>query len=110
MLVQPLAPDEGTSAQMPSVAASVLLHRPPQHSVSFTHASPIPVQNDAALLQVFVPSPSESSQNFEQHSAWPLHVLPAVLQLGLSGAHWPLLQMPEQHSLSSSHDWLSDVH
>jgi hypothetical protein len=37
-------------------------------------------------------------------------VFPEVLQLGLSGAHVPPLQIPLQHSLSPLHAALSDVH
>jgi hypothetical protein len=79
------------------------MHVPPQHSPSLTQTSPFCVQNDGEKLHVFVPSESGSSQSSEHHSACVEHVLPAVLHDGLSGAHWPLLHAPEQHSPSLSH-------
>jgi hypothetical protein len=104
MLVLPLAPADGTSAHVPSIAPSGFMQEPPQHSLSVTQASPIWVQNDGALLH------TPSLQYCEQHSAFVEHVLPEVLHSGLSGTHCPSVQTPEQHSPSWSQAWLSDVH
>jgi hypothetical protein len=49
-------------------------------------------------------------QKPEQHSVLAAQLLPAVLHSGFSAAHEPLLQTPEQHSPSLSHDAASLVH
>src|SRR5688572_11935645 len=104
MLSQLPAPLDGTSAHVPSVAVPDREHRPPQHSASLTHASPIPVQNDGELLHV------PSLQYSEQHSPCVVHEFPAVRHAAFSGVHAPSLHTPEQHSPSSSQSWLSEVH
>src|SRR5262245_58392421 len=104
MLAHWLAPLDGTSIHVPSVAPAALLHAPPQHSASAVQASPMIVQNDGAL------SHRPLRQYFEQHSLLPPHELPEVLQLGFSGVHVPLPHTPPQHSPSLEQLAPSDLH
>jgi hypothetical protein len=84
----------GGAPQVPTVAAVAMVQTPVQQSVARAHTSPCWMQNDAPISQVpFV-------QSVEQHSVFPPHVLPAVLQLVLSAWHTLPTQECPQHSAS----------
>jgi len=102
-VVQPVAPPPPPTAHRPSEAPAALLQRPPQHSKSLAHASPLCVQNEGAEQK-------PSLHSFEQHSVFCVQALPEVRQTALSALHAPLSQVPPQHSPFCVHVWPSPVH
>jgi hypothetical protein len=105
--VQPVVPGALGWRQTPTVAPEALLQSPPQHSASVAQTSPVCVQNEPPVEQV----PLE--QSFEQHSALPVHALPAVWHPapGFNGVQVPVgPQVPLQHCAETVHAWRSDVH
>jgi hypothetical protein len=76
---------------------------PLQHCASEPQESLFCVQNEPLLEQ------RPPLQNFEQHSKFCVHVLPAVRQV-LSGVHLLAAQVPPQHSAFVVHAWLSLMH
>jgi hypothetical protein len=100
--LQYVAP-EGGGPHLPSVAPAAIEHTPPQHSAAAEQASPSCTQKEE-----FEHVPLR--QSFEQHSSLVPHVLPSVLQLVLSGAHFPFVQEPPQQALALVQAPLSGVH
>jgi len=100
---QPPTPEASARLQRPSEAPVAFVQRPPQQSVSAAHVSPFCAQYDGA-------EHTPLAQKFEQHSPFPPHGLPPVLQLPLSGVQVPLSHLPPQHSPSAVHAALSAVH
>jgi hypothetical protein len=101
--VQSPTPAAATTPQRPSVAPAAFVQLPPQHSTSLAQASPFCVQNEAAPQMPFL-------QYLEQQSPFAAHVLPDVLHVALSAAHFPAVHLPPQHSPSAAHVPLSAVH
>jgi hypothetical protein len=97
----PVAP---ATEQVPSVAPAALVHRPPQQSRLFAHASPFWMQNDTR------PSQIPLRQFFEQHSWFVMQALLAVLHELFRGTHLPPPQFALQHSAEFEHAWPSEVH
>jgi hypothetical protein len=91
-------------AHVPTVLPAASVHVPVQQSVPVTHESPGCPQNDEAW-QV----PLEA-QNPEQQSAPPVHALPSVLQVALSGVQVPPPHVWLQHWPLEVQGWLSDTH
>ena len=102
--VQPPAPEAVTTLQVPSDAPAAIVHLPPQQSRSLEQASPFWVQNEAAAPH------RPFWQRPEQHSPFPPHGLPEVLQVALSGVQVPFPHLPPQHWASVVQAVLSAVH
>jgi hypothetical protein len=70
----------------------------PEQQVSLSlHTSPVWIQKEEPSLQ------KPAWHSFEQHWVLSVQGLPAVLQAGLSGRHWPLAQLPPQQAAESTH-------
>src|SRR5687768_5804950 len=74
---------------------------PLQQSPGRTQASLVWMQNEAPSTHWPL------LQSLEQHSVWPVHPLPAVLQAVVSGWQVPPAQLPLQQVLPGPQAWLS---
>jgi hypothetical protein len=103
--MQLLRPRPIGATHVPTLAPLASWQMPVQQSLSWAQTSPGWMQLEELSWQVpFVHRP-------EQHSPLPPHVLPAVLQFGLSGVHVPPApHVPPQHCAFAVQAWLSDVH
>jgi hypothetical protein len=97
------APGGGEVAQVPSVLPAATLHVPVQQSEPVEQASPGCTQKDEGWQVPLEQSP-------EQHAAFDAHALPIVLQVALSAAHLPPLQVWLQHWPLVAHATPSDRH
>ncbi len=93
----------GASPQMPSCWFIPLRQLPLQQSPCMLQTSPCWLQNELGEQM-------PALHSCEQHWPFVMHVLPRVLQSGLSGTQFPLVQFLPQHSALVMQLWLSDVH
>jgi hypothetical protein len=83
-------PPNANWPQVPTLAPVGIVQVPTQQSPLVWHASPVCPQNDEGWQMLPL-------QNPEQQALLAVQALPSVLQVGLSAAHLPLVQVPLQH-------------
>ena len=108
-MVHPVPPGAMATTHEPRSAPGALAHSPPQHSVSFEHASPVCTQNDEPAAQV------PPVQRREQHSVGNAHGLPVDLHVADRGVQLLVpptgpSQRPLQHDAASVHTVPSATH